>query len=283
MISLLNTLGGAQIAQIAELITITLADGTVLNYCTGEEDITISGTTYLAALALPILKGISWKLGVEVDTAKLELWAATSSSGEVGVADYFLEDSSGGIWGVGITTGGLITTTLLAGTPNTLYLNDSLGNTWQVRISTGGILSTTSVAIGDNPQSIVLIDSLGITWEVSITTGGLLQTMQAANATTETILASVLQGLFDNAEVLIQRTFTTQWGSYTNGAIILFAGFISDIPLCDQAHAEFDVKSRKELLNIPLPYLTYQPGCRWPLYGAGCGLSASAFAVSGLL
>lgn len=182
MISFLGTLGGAQSSYIAELITITLADGTVLRYTTGERDITLSGNTFSASGPLPIVGSIGWKIGVEVDTVKLQLWALLTN----------------------------------------------------------------------------LVES-------------------------QAILAAIIQGLFDNALVLVQRVFMPTYGDVSNGAIILLQGNVSDIPVADSAHAELDVKSRKELLNIPLPYRTYQPSCDWTLYGPGCGLSAAAFQVSGAL
>lgn len=182
MVGILNTLGGANTAYIAELITITLADGTVLNYTTGEENIVFGGVTFSANGPLPIIGQISWRLGVEVDTLKLQLWALMTN----------------------------------------------------------------------------LVESIAI-------------------------LQGVVQGKFDNALVLIQRVFMPTWGDVSAGSIILFQGNVSDVPVADASHAEFDVKSRKELLNIPLPYRTYQPGCRWALYGPGCTLNASSFVVSGTL
>lgn len=182
MISFLGILGGGQSSYVAELITITLADGTILRYTTGEKDITLSSNTFSSRGPLPILGQISWKLGVESDVLKLQLWA---------------------------------------------LLTD-------------------------------MVES-------------------------QVVLAAVVQGLFDNALVLVQRVFMPTYGDVSNGAITLFQGNVSDISTADAAHAEMDVKSRKELLNIPMPYRTYQPSCDWQLYGPGCGLSASSFVVAGTL
>lgn len=182
MISFLGVLGGGQSAYVAELITITLADGTILNYTTAERDIVFGGTTFSSNGPLPIIGQISWKLGVETDTLKLQLWALLTN----------------------------------------------------------------------------LVESKAILWGIT-------------------------QGLFDNALVLIQRVFMPAWGDTSNGAITLFQGNVSDIPTLDAAHAELDIKSRKELLNIPMPYRTYQPACDWTLYGPGCNLSASSFVVAGAL
>lgn len=182
MITLLGELGGAQTAYIAELITVTLASGTIMRFSTAEKDITFSGNVYSAEWPLAVLGTIGWKLGVEVDTLKLQLWARESD----------------------------------------------------------------------------LLNSIAV-------------------------LTAVVQGQFDNALVLVQRVFMPTWGDVSNGAIILFQGNIADIPVADAAHAEFDVKSRKELLNIPMPYRQYQPGCYWTLYGPGCTLSAASFQASGTI
>ena len=131
MISFLGTLGGAQSSYIAELITITLADGTVLRYTTGERDITLSGNTFSASGPLPIVGSIGWKIGVEVDTVKLQLWALLTN----------------------------------------------------------------------------LVES-------------------------QAILAAIIQGLFDNALVLVQRVFMPTYGDVSNGAIILLAGQCFRHPGC---------------------------------------------------
>lgn len=180
--AMIDLLASSQNLKIAELVTMTLADGTVFNWTTAPVPITYSSVTYSSRGPLLDLKGIQWRIGVEVDELKLNLWASPTNSAQ-------------------------------------------------------------------------LIEQTAL--------------MQA-----------VQQGLTDNALVLVKRLFTATWGDWSAGSIILFQGNVSD-STCDQAHAQFDIKSRKELLAIPYPYLTYQPGCQWPLYGAGCTLSASAFAVSG--
>lgn len=105
------------------------------------------------------------------------------------------------------------------------------------------------------------------------------------------VLQLIGQGGFDGADVVIQRALmpNTNDGSIPRpikfdtsaGAVIVMHGNVSDITEIDRIHAEFDVKSRKELLNIPFPYGTFQVGCPWPLYGAGCTLSKTSFGVSG--
>lgn len=175
LITLLGELGGAQTAFIAEMITITLADGTVLRYTTGVSDITLSGNTFSSAGPYPMIGTTSWRTGVEVDTLKLELWALLTN----------------------------------------------------------------------------IVES-------------------------HAILAGIVQGLFDNAVVLVERVFMPTYGDTSAGSVVLFQGNVSDIPVADSIHAEMDIKSAKEKLNIPMPYQMYQPGCRWPLFSTGCGIAASS-------
>ena len=94
------------------------------------------------------------------------------------------------------------------------------------------------------------------------------------------VMQAAQQGLIDNALVVVQRLFTATWGDWSAGSVTLFRGNVSDTK-CDQSMAEFDVKSRKELFTMPFPYLTYQPGCQWQLYGPGCTLNPLNFAVNG--
>jgi uncharacterized phage protein (TIGR02218 family) len=180
--TLITLLGSSQTLYVAELVTMTLSDGTVFNWTTAPQDIVFGGVTYSSKGPLLQLQGIQWRVGVEVDVLKMQLWC-------------------------------------------------------------------------DPTNSAQLIESTAV--------------MQAAQS-----------GLLDNALVVVQRLFSATWGSWTAGSVILFQGNISDTS-CDQAHAEFDVKSRKELLNIPFPYLRYQPSCQWSLYGTGCTLSPASFAVTG--
>lgn len=176
----------------ADLLTITLLDGTILRYTDFESNIALSGNVYSAAGPFPIVSGFQQKIGTEVDECKIQLWA-------------------------------LLTNVV---------------------------------------ESVAVLEDIG-------------------------------QGLFDGADVVVQRVMmpNPNDGSIARplkfdvsaGAVIVMHGNISDIVELDRTHAEFDVKSRKELLNIPFPYQTFQPSCRWPLYGAGCTLNQSSFTVAGSL
>jgi uncharacterized phage protein (TIGR02218 family) len=179
---MIDLLGSKQNLYIAELVSMTLADGTLFNWTTAPVNIAFSGVTYSSFGPLLQLDGIQWRIGVETDELKLKLYC-------------------------------------------------------------------------DPTNSAQLIEGAAV-------------------------MAGVQNGLTDNALVAVQRLFTDSWGNWSYGAITLFHGNVSD-STADQAHAEFNIKSRKELFNIPFPYLTYQPGCQWPLYGAGCTLNPASFAVAG--
>jgi uncharacterized phage protein (TIGR02218 family) len=180
--TLITLLGSSQDLKVAELVTMTLADGTIFNWTTAPVDISFNGTVFGARGPLLQIKGLQWKLGVETDVLKLQLWASATNAAQL------IEQSA--------------------------------------------------------------------------------------------VMQAVQQGLTDNALIVVQRLFTATWGDWSAGAVTLFRGNVSDT-ICDMAHAEFDVKSRKELFNVPFPYLTFQPGCQWPLYGAGCTLNPATFAVAG--
>lgn len=86
-----------------------------------------------------------------------------------------LEDSSTAIWLLGITTAGLLTTTVSTGVPQTLFLNNG-GLSWQIGVNTGGLLTSTNVTSGNYPASVTLEDISGGLWALSVTFAGLLQT-----------------------------------------------------------------------------------------------------------
>ena len=188
--TMISNLATYQNFWVANLFTITLLDGTVLRYTDFQSPVKLSGNTFSDAGPYPLWSGFSQKIGVEVDEAKMQLWA--------------------------------------------LYTN--------------------------------LVESTAV-------------------------LQLFGQGAFDGADVLVQRCIMPDPndGSVPRpinfdtsaGAVTLMHGNISDINELDASHADFAIKSKKELLNIPFPWRTYQPSCQWTLYGAGCTLNQASFEVSG--
>lgn len=93
-----------------------------------------------------------------------------------------LQDSSSGIWSLGVTTGGLLTTTSVSGLPRTLFINVAGLQSWQIGVTTGGLLTSTLVTFAPNRvQFIVLKDSSEQNWTLSVLQGGLLQTEFGGN------------------------------------------------------------------------------------------------------
>lgn len=179
---MITLLGSGQNLQVAELISVTLSDGSVFTWTTAPADIVFNGITFASRGPNIKIGTIQWRVGIEVDTLKMELWC-------------------------------------------------------------------------DPTVTSQLVE--------------------------QTIVTQAVQyGLMDNAFVQIHRLYTANWGDWSAGAITLFQGNVSDA-VCDWAHVEFDIKSRKELLDIPFPYLTYQAGCQWQLYGPGCTLNPISFGVNG--
>jgi uncharacterized phage protein (TIGR02218 family) len=135
-------------------------------------------------------------------------------------------------------------------------------------------------------RSAPLLQLKGIQWKLGIEVDELKLLLYSDPTNSAQLIEQVAvmqaaqQGLIDNALVVVQRLFTKTWGDWSAGSVTLFRGNVSDTT-CDQAHAEFEVKSRKELFNIPFPYLTYQPDCQWQLYGPGCTLNPVNFTVNG--
>jgi hypothetical protein len=92
----------------------------------------------------------------------------------------FLQDSGGGVWLLGVTTQGNLTTTLATGFVTPLVLNSAGGQSFQIGVTTIGLLTSTAVPFSLNPKSIVLTDSSNDTWFLSVNVIGQLQTTQLA-------------------------------------------------------------------------------------------------------
>lgn len=87
-----------------------------------------------------------------------------------------LQDSNSQIWVVGVSTSGLLTTTLSSGITQNEFL--SVGNlSFQLGVTTGGLLTTTSVPFSASyPTILLFFDTSDVSWEVSVLSSGLLQT-----------------------------------------------------------------------------------------------------------
>jgi uncharacterized phage protein (TIGR02218 family) len=93
-------------------------------------------------------------------------------------------------------------------------------------------------------------------------------------------LAACVQGVFDGAELTLERAFMSVYGDTSVGTVLLFAGRVAEIDL-GRAVATFTINSHLELLNQKLPRNLWQPGCVNSLGDASCGVDLAAYAVAG--
>lgn len=89
----------------------------------------------------------------------------------------------------------------------------------------------------------------------------------------------IKNGGLDGARVLLEQFITDDWTNTSRGSIINFIGDVSDVSP-SRTMAEVVVKDDLEKLNIKIPKEIYQPGCRWTLFDAGCGLNKTTFQLS---
>jgi len=64
------------------------------------------------------------------------------------------------------------------------------------------------------------------------------------------------------------------------GVVNVFTGRVAEIDL-GRSNAVISINSHLDLLSQNMPRNLYQSGCRWTLFGAGCNLDASSFAIAG--
>ena len=98
-------------------------------------------------------------------------------------------------------------------------------------------------------------------------------------------LQALAQGLLDGAEIQRERAFfRSRFGSppFTPiGTVLLFKGRVTKIDSIGRTQAKVTVESDLTILKDQMPKNAFTPSCVWPLYGTGCGLSASSFTFSG--
>lgn len=99
-------------------------------------------------------------------------------------------------------------------------------------------------------------------------------------AGTVPILQALAKGVFTGATVALARAFCSLDG-VCQGVAPDFYGRVGAVR-AGRTQAQIDVRSHAELLDVMIPGEVYQPGCRNTLFDAQCGLSASAYTVSGV-
>lgn len=122
-----------------------------------------------------------------------------------------------------------------------------------------------------------------LTFVVGVEVSTLELTLTDNAATTingQGLLAFIRARGLDKAGILLQRVF---WGAASTGpvgALHWFEGRVAGVE-CDRNEARISVKSGIELLDAMVPRDVYQPGCLNTLYDPACGVTRSAFTVTG--
>ncbi len=102
----------------------------------------------------------------------------------------------------------------------------------------------------------------------------------AASVLGMSFLSAVRSGLFDGAELQLERAFMPSYGNTAAGTVILFVGRVAEID-AGRSLATFSVNSHLELLNQNLPRNLYQPSCINTLGDYTCTVNLAALTVSG--
>ena len=94
-------------------------------------------------------------------------------------------------------------------------------------------------------------------------------------------IAACHNGIFDYAEVKLERLYYDYFGGTYKGSIVKFDGIIVNDITIERDHAEITVSSYAYLLTLNWPINLYESTCIWQLYGTGCGLTKASFTISG--
>lgn len=86
-------------------------------------------------------------------------------------------------------------------------------------------------------------------------------------------------GALDGAKVSIAVAFANDFSSPAE-ALQYFNGRIANVT-DDEIELQVEVVSDDEVLEQPIPKLTFQPGCQRTLFDAGCGVSRAGFQKTG--
>lgn len=108
-------------------------------------------------------------------------------------------------------------------------------------------------------------------WKIGVDVDSLVFDVLPGSATLfgAPFLSSIHAGIFDGADVLLERVFMPTYGDATRGTVRYFAGRVADIDF-GRSIVTFTVNSHLELLNTPLPRNLFQPPCSNSLGDANC-------------
>ncbi len=119
-------------------------------------------------------------------------------------------------------------------------------------------------------------------WKVGVEVDQLVFDVLPGTATVlgAPFLSAVLAGIFDGAELTLERAFMPQYGDTSAGTVVMFVGRVAEID-CGRSLATFTVNSHLELLNLNLPRNLWQAGCVNMLGDASCGVNLASYAIGG--
>ncbi len=166
-----------------------------------------------------------------------------------------------------------------------------LADLYTIRLSNGTVLRWTSAErpITANSQTWLVgpgIERTRVKWNTGIE----VDSMQLTITTDEarpismggiSLFAYIGRGGFGRARVQVDRAFWGANDSKPTGALLWFAGRVSEVREVDRLGALLDVKSDLELLNVLVPRELYQSQCLRTVYDMECGLQAAAYQVAG--
>lgn len=87
-------------------------------------------------------------------------------------------------------------------------------------------------------------------------------------------------GMFDYADLLLERAFMPTYGDVSAGTVIIFNGLVGEIDPAGRSTLTFTINSYTDLLNISMPRNKYQAPCVNTLYDTACTVDRSAFATN---
>lgn len=94
---------------------------------------------------------------------------------------------------------------------------------------------------------------------------------------------AVRYGLFDGADVTVERAYMPTYGDISAGTVIVFSGRVSEVSPAGHSEFTFNLSAWTELLNMNWPHNLFQSGCIRTLGDAGCGVNLDALSVDGIV
>lgn len=95
---------------------------------------------------------------------------------------------------------------------------------------------------------------------------------------TTPLIQAFSQGQLDNARVVVERLYASDPDTPI-GTLMRFSGRIGNV-VSQRGHAQLEVRSDLDVLDIMIPSAVYQPSCRNTLYDLNCGVVRATYAQS---